>query len=54
MLRQPLSSDGKYFKSGTSIFMVDYLACMVSMAAWTTNKNRTGARISPCLTPDIE
>jgi hypothetical protein len=54
MLKQPLSSEGKYFRAGVAMFMVDHLACMVSMTAWTTNRNSTGARLSPCLTPDIE
>ena len=54
MLKQPLSSEVKYFRAGVAIFMVDQLACMVSMAAWTTNRNSAGARLSPCLTPDIE
>ena len=54
VLRMPSHSDGKYLRSGAWMDMVDQLACLVSMAAWTTNKNRTGARLSPCLTPDIE
>ena len=36
------------------MFMVDLLTCMVSMEAWTTNRNSTGARLSPCLFPDIK
>ena len=52
--RRPSVSDGKNLRSGVWMDMVDQLECMVSMAAWTTNKNRTGARLSPCLTPDIE
>jgi hypothetical protein len=28
--------------------------CIVSTAACTTKRNRTGARLSPCFTPEIE
>ena len=54
MLKPLLSSQGKYLRARVAIFMVDQLVCIVSMVAWTTNRNSTGARLSPCLTPEIK
>ena len=54
LTKQPLLSEGKSFRVGVAMFMVEQLACMVSIVAWTTNRNNTGASLSPCLTPDIE
>ena len=34
--------------------MVGPLRCMVSTVAWITKRKRAGARLSPCLTPDVE
>ena len=39
---------------GCDRIMAVHLRCMVSIIAWIVNRNRAGARLSPCLTPDVD